>query len=82
MRMPDLKLAHHKTLLWILAFVLTLSTAVYQRLTGPTHPVRGTEAFAGAEISYRFLRNESVGKDVEVAISGGRSQLRQDSLSY
>jgi len=69
MRMPDLKLAHHKAFLWILAFVITLSSAVYQRLTGPTYPVRGTEMFAGTEACYRFPRSESVGKDVEVAVS-------------
>ncbi len=26
--------------LWIIAFILTLAIAVYQRITGPTHPVK------------------------------------------
>ena len=29
-----------KSLLWILAFLLTVSAAVYQRLTGPTYPIK------------------------------------------
>lgn len=29
-----------KVLLWVLAIVLTLGAAIYQRLTGPTHPKR------------------------------------------
>jgi len=29
-----------KFILWFLAFVITLSAAVYQRMTGPTYPKR------------------------------------------
>jgi hypothetical protein len=32
-------------LLWGLAFVITLGAAFYQRVTGPTHPVRGAVTF-------------------------------------
>ena len=28
--------------LWVLAGVVTLTSAVWQRLSGPTYPVRGT----------------------------------------
>ena len=30
------------SVLWIVALVLTLAAAVYQRVTGPSYPVRGT----------------------------------------
>lgn len=36
-------------LLWLIAFVLTIFTAVYQRLTGPTYPIYG-EAIVGNEV--------------------------------
>ncbi|MCX6582289.1 MAG: hypothetical protein NT166_19125 [Candidatus Aminicenantes bacterium] len=44
-------------LLWALAFILTLALAVYQRLTGPTHPLAGSESVKGKVISYRLLRS-------------------------
>ena len=43
-------------LLWILAFILSAIIFIYQRRTGPTHPLNGEEMVAGKEISYRFLR--------------------------
>ncbi len=53
---------------WTLAVVLTLATAVYQRLTGPTHPARGKAAVSSAEISYRLPRSASNNRDCEVSV--------------
>jgi len=36
-------------LLWLIAFLLTVLTAVYQRMTGPTYPISG-EAVIGSEV--------------------------------
>lgn len=63
-----LSIAHHRVWLWILAIVITVGSAVYQRLTGPTHPVRGKVNLAGQRISFRLLRNEIVGKDLAVVL--------------
>jgi hypothetical protein len=57
-----------KTLSWILAVVLTLASAVYQRLTGPTHPARGKAAVGGAEIGYRLPRSAANDTDCEVSV--------------
>lgn len=46
-----------KFLLWILALVITLSSAVYQRVTGPTYPYRGKVSFSGEEIKFRLPRS-------------------------
>jgi len=43
--------------LWVLAFLLTAASAVYQRLTGPTHPLRGEVELGGAKIKYRLIRS-------------------------
>lgn len=43
-------------LLWTLSLLITLALAVYQRATGPTHPVRGTVTLAGAEVDLKLLR--------------------------
>jgi len=46
-------------LLWVIAFVLTVFTAVYQRMTGPTYPNSG-EAVIGSEvIKYKLDRTHS-----------------------
>ncbi|RPH95010.1 hypothetical protein EHM69_05830 [candidate division KSB1 bacterium] len=42
--------------LWILATVITLVTAVYQRLTGPTHPERGRVLVGDTSVRFRLLR--------------------------
>ncbi|MCC7451332.1 MAG: hypothetical protein IT324_28240, partial [Anaerolineae bacterium] len=40
-------------LLWTLAAVITLASVAYQRLTGPTYPVRGEATIDGATVKYR-----------------------------
>lgn len=57
-----------KVALWILAFLITLSTAVYQRRTGPTYPVNGKTTVANTQISYELLRTYETGKDCPVQI--------------
>ncbi len=56
------------TLLWTLAVVLMLSAAVYQRLTGPTNPMRGSLVVDGAPQRYRLLRSEESVRDARIAV--------------
>ncbi len=44
-------------LLWVVAFLLMAGSAVYQRLTGPTHPLRGSFAVGSQEYRYRLTRS-------------------------
>ncbi len=44
-------------LLWVLAFIITLSVAIYQRITGPTYPLSGKYTFVGKEYEYKLLRS-------------------------
>ncbi len=46
-----------RALLWVLAVLLTLASAVFQRMTGPTQPLRGKSLLCGNEISYRLERS-------------------------
>jgi hypothetical protein len=55
-------------LLWLLAFMLTAAVFVYQRLTGPTHPVRASESIKGKIISYRLLRSHTKFEKMPVQI--------------
>ena len=50
-------------LLWVLAFIITAGSAIYQRLTGPSYPVSGSESIAGAEAVYRFERSHGDDSD-------------------
>lgn len=43
-------------LLWTLAGVLTVSSAVYQRMTGPTYPVSGSVSIGATQVSFRLNR--------------------------
>jgi len=43
-------------ILWLIAFVLTIFTAAYQRITGPTYPVSGEVVLGGESIEYTLDR--------------------------
>lgn len=45
------------TLLWIIAIVLTILTAIYQRVTGPTYPLSGSALLENHKISYKLDRS-------------------------
>lgn len=54
--------------LWALAIALTLASAVYQRMTGPTYPVRGHVVLGGAEVRYRLARSHETVSDQAVQL--------------
>jgi hypothetical protein len=55
-RSPDTGDRARSAALWVLALVLTLGLAVYQRLTGPTRPVRGSVRLDGTQVNFRLGR--------------------------
>jgi len=57
-----------KVLLWILAVIITFSSAVYQRLTGPTYPLSGKVSFLGEEIKYRLPRSADNTENCRVVV--------------
>lgn len=58
-----------KTILfWIIAIVITLTSAVFQRMTGPTKPYRGQIELGGSEISYRLIRTFDRPEDAPVSV--------------
>lgn len=46
-------------LFWILAFVITVASAYYQRVTGPTYPLSGKIKLANEEIKFKLDRSHS-----------------------
>jgi len=43
-------------LIWIFAILLTGTVLIYQRMTGPTYPMRGTVEVAGEPMKYALIR--------------------------
>ncbi|MCB9206078.1 MAG: hypothetical protein H6611_01980 [Ignavibacteriales bacterium] len=56
-------------ILWILAFVLTIITAIYQRVTGPTYPISGTVQINQNQINYKLARSHGGVDDHKVLIN-------------
>lgn len=46
-----------KISIWVLAIILMAASVIYQRLTGPTHPMRGSFEASGATHTYRLVRS-------------------------
>ena len=58
-----------QTILWILAVVITISTVIYQRKTGPTYPVNRTVEIAGADIEVILPRSHGGNTDREITVT-------------
>jgi hypothetical protein len=58
-----------KGLFWTLTVVITLGSAVYQRMTGPTYPLKGHKSVAGTEVRFELPRSAETSADAEVAVT-------------
>ncbi len=56
---------------WLVAFVITVVSAAYQRRTGPTYPIRGKATLSSREISYQLDRSFVTSADCPVRIETG-----------
>ncbi len=54
---------------WVLAVIITLASAVYQRVTGPTYPLEGEVFIAGQTVHYELLRSAVTTGDAPVSIA-------------
>lgn len=55
------------SLLWVLAFVITIAVAVYQKTTGPTYPVKGSVKIDGKDFDYKLLRSHGGNDDASIS---------------
>jgi len=56
-------------LLWTLALLITLASAYYQRVTGPSYPTDGKTSIDGANVEYTLPRSHSGNTDEIIKIS-------------
>jgi hypothetical protein len=55
-------------LIWFFAFIFTAALAIYQRMSGPTYPLRGKVMINNEEIRYRLLRTSDDPGDQRIEI--------------
>lgn len=54
--------------LWVIAFLITIVTAYWQRTTGPTYPLKGKILLSNEEISYNLPRSASTSSSCPISI--------------
>jgi hypothetical protein len=55
--------------LWVTAIVITLASAIYQRMSGPTYPVRGSVTLGGQDMALRLTRTHPGAGDQPVVLT-------------
>ncbi|MDD2964918.1 MAG: hypothetical protein PHQ65_05330 [Bacteroidales bacterium] len=68
-------------LFWVISFLLMGSLAVYQRLTGPTHPERGKIVLSGETIKFKLLRSHESDGDAPIVIKTN-TPLTTGTIAY
>jgi hypothetical protein len=59
----------NRRIMWVLAVVITLASAVYQRMTGPTYPAKGAVTLGGQQMKLRLTRTHGGPGDQPVVIA-------------
>jgi hypothetical protein len=54
---------------WTIAVVLTLTSAIWQRMSGPTYPVKGSARLGGQDIALRLERSNSIAGRLPVTVT-------------
>lgn len=62
-------------LMWFLAFLVTLLSAVYQRMTGPTYPVRGKWSAGAGEVRFKLPRSYDGPDDAEIRLAAASPEV-------
>lgn len=64
--------------LWTLAVLVTVFALVYQRMTGPTYPLRGHVALGGQRLALRLVRSHGGAGDQPVRVVAPDAAVRGD----
>jgi hypothetical protein len=62
--------------LWIIAFIITAASALYQYMTGPSYPVRGSVVLNGRNIPFKLNRSHAGSTDFPVSIETNDESIR------
>jgi hypothetical protein len=64
----------NSTYLWIITLLITLGAAYYQRITGPTQPLRGVKEIGPDKLKYKLIRTFGGPGDAEITINDEKSE--------
>lgn len=56
-------------LIWVIAVMITLASAIYQRMTGPTYPLSGEATINGETVQYKLNRSDDVASQISIAVT-------------
>ena len=65
---PRRRVTWIRVLFWVIAFLVTAFSAVYQRVTGPTHPLNGEVFVGGQSVRYELPRSAETTADAVVRL--------------
>ncbi len=65
-------------LLWLATFILSVSLMIYQRMSGPTYPVRFNVEVGGEVIKGKLPRSGDIHEDMEIALTVPSEQVKAD----
>ncbi|MEI7489882.1 MAG: hypothetical protein WCK92_00645 [Bacteroidota bacterium] len=60
---------YQTALIWLFAFLFTAGLAVYQKMTGPTYPIRSRLQLESGLIRYKLPRSGECGQDMPVRVT-------------
>jgi hypothetical protein len=63
-------------LIWLFAILFTVALAMYQRMTGPTYPVRGTTEIGQQTIKYKLIRSYDKQDDAPIRIVAADTSIK------
>lgn len=64
-----------KPIIWFLAFLVTVASAIYQRRTGPTYPLRGRVEAGGVSLKFELPRSAETSADCEISVTVSASEV-------
>lgn len=63
-------------LFWTIAFIITITAAIYQRSTGPTYPAKKNIILDGKEYQFKLVRSHTINKDFFVTLKNADEKLK------
>jgi len=67
--------------IWLIGLIITLSAAVYQRVTGPTYPFKTTISLGNENYDLEFIRSGSTSEDAAIILEIPEPQV-EATLHY
>ena len=68
--------------LWVVAVIITIAAAIYQRTTGPTYPIKGTLETQGQAYKYKLLRTHETTAGAKITLPDTGASDFKAALHY